>query len=334
MLRRPLLAILAVGMLVVCIPVHAQAQWWVQEQAQVSAVVSVKQTKEYRAVTNWEDGYVEVSAFGTADVKEAVNLPHAYAIAEKSARVRAYEKLAETIGGIQLTADTTLENELLKHSEVRTHMEAFIKGARVVDTKFELLDNGSPMVTVTVGRLLGLPHPGIDQPAPAVPEEPKTVIQVIRPLVEDAEMESPVLKWTPPAEVPPAPTEAPPEKVTQFDPDASYTGLILDARGLSGMPSMSPKILAPDGREVWGTMDVDPAFVISVGIAGWVHSMDGPRGARASSRSGSNPLIVKAVEVRGPAKCNFVVSERDAAIIRKANEKTGFLEKFCVLFIT
>ncbi len=46
-----------------------------------------------------------------------------------------------------------------------------------------------------------------------------------------------------------------------------YTGVVIDARGLGVMPSMSPKIYDNTGNEVYGTMTVDPDYVIEKGIA-------------------------------------------------------------------
>ena len=322
------LAVLAVGTLAFGL------EWWEEETARAtSAVVHVERTTKYEAIVNWEDGYIEVSAFATVDMNEAVNLTHAYSLAAKAARVLAYEQLAETIDGLQLTAETTVENELLKHSEVKTRVDAFIKGARVVDTRYELMEDGAPKVTVTVGRLINLPHPGPSAPPPPAkaPEEPVALTQVLQPVTVAADQEAPKPQYEPPAEVPAPAPQVPTDEAVEFDPNAMYTGLIVDARGLNGMPSMSPKILTQDGKEVWGTVQCSPEFAISYGVAGWVHDMEK---AHLSSRSGDEPLIVKAIEVQGPYRCNFVVSDRVAAIIRKAAENSNFLKMCNVVFIT
>ncbi len=317
-------------------------EWWEEEAARVtSAVVKVERTTKYESIVNFEDGYIQVSAFATADIKEAVNYTHAESMATKTARVLAYEQLAEEIDGLALTADTTVENELLKHSLVQTHVEAFIKGARVIDTKSEMMDDGSPKVTVTVGRLLNLPHPGPTAPPPPaeVPAEPVALTQVLQPVAAAADQETPTPAYVAPAEIPPAePTPAAPPtpqvpaaQLTEFDPSVMYTGLIVDCRGLGGLAAMSPKILTEDGKEVWGTVQCSAEFAISYGIAGWVHNMEK---AHMSARCGDQPLIVKATGVEGPFKCNFVVSDRTAAIIKKAAENSNFLKMCNVIFVT
>ena len=94
---------------------------------------------------------------------------------------------------------------------------------------------------------------------------------------------------------------------------------------------MSPKIRKLDGREVWGTVNVDIDFIEEVGIVGYCRTMEE---AKKSSRCGSNPLIIKAIDrAGGKFYSDPVISDPDAALLLAEDAKSGFLKKYNVIFI-
>jgi hypothetical protein len=106
--------------------------------------------------------------------------------------------------------------------------------------------------------------------------------------------------------------------------DGEFTGLLIDTRGLDVRPAMSPKVYDEDGSEVYGTVKCSPEFAIEVGIAGYPRGMDQ---ALKSPRIGAHPLIVKALR-RGPKfATDIILANSDAARIRDADAKSGFLAK-------
>jgi len=305
--------------------VLAAAEWWEEEE---SPVVQRQVTADTESIINWESGYIQVTGMGTADMATAVNAVQALAMAEDAARVRAYAQLAEIILGFRITSDITVRDGIVEGSEQRMRLDGFIKGARVVaPPEYEWAPDGSPLVRVTVGVRMGKSHPGLEAPAPVMPaagQPPKTLSQAVVPAVIEIEKQTVFEPYQPPA-LPPQPTRE----------VKNYTGLIVNAKGLGGSPSMSPKLLTPDGKEVWGTLMVSPEYAIEYGIAGWARNLDT---ALQVPRSGADPLIIPAVAVRGITdesafKTNFVISEEDAAFVRQMNERTHFLEKCNVVFI-
>lgn len=110
-----------------------------------------------------------------------------------------------------------------------------------------------------------------------------------------------------------------------------YTGLIVDARELGVEPSKSPKIYDTKGREVYGTLNIDPDYVIKVGIVQYENTI---YDAIVHETAGKNPIVVRAVR-RGPHpyKSDIVISEEDAKWIKRANEKSYFLDLLKVVFI-
>src|SRR5205085_12565526 len=100
-----------------------------------------------------------------------------------------------------------------------------------------------------------------------------------------------------------------PESLTPQRPDAPITSLIVETRGLKIERCMSPRLLRTDGSEVWGSVKVDPDWLIAHGIVSYAHSI---AEARRLDRAGNNPLILRAVG-RGSSRFNAdpVLSEAD-----------------------
>lgn len=118
---------------------------------------------------------------------------------------------------------------------------------------------------------------------------------------------------------------------TKFTYDKSHTGLIIDASSLGVQPDMSPKIYDINGTEIYGTIEASSEYVVENGIISYAKDLES---AKQIGRAGNDPLIIKAVS-RGKdlLKSDVVISEKDGYIIRKANEKTKFLDKCNVIII-
>lgn len=93
---------------------------------------------------------------------------------------------------------------------------------------------------------------------------------------------------------------------------------------------MSPKILRPDGSEVWGTFKADYDELQDRGLVAYVHSIDD---ARKSSRCGDNPLMLKAVAVQGKNSTDPVISDDDGKLLLDENKIGCFLDKLNVIFV-
>lgn len=320
-----LLTMLVVSCVLVC-PTMAM-QWWEEEQ---SGVVQRTQGVDpggvaYEVTTNWEDGFVQVEAIGTADIQKAVNSAQAKVMAEDAARVRAYAQLAEAVSGFNISSDITVENGLVGRSVQRMQLSTFLKGAKVVGSETVWLPDGTPLSTVKVGILLARAHPGIGGPAPVPSERPASLAEVIRPVVQGVEQQ--VESETP---LRPFVAPEPPALTTR------YTGLIIDARGLDATPSLAPKIFTQDGSAVWTFANADPDYAVLYGVVDWMHDM---ATARSRPRVGETPMVISARRVVGPKpdtlfKSDFIISDQDAAFLLEANKATHFLEKCAVAIIT
>lgn len=312
LIQTPLLT----GVLIVC------GGFALAPQQKEKVTVEVKATIERlteNARLNWTQGYIE--AVGEAVYPENTPKNQARLMARRGAILDAQRNLLESLEGVHLTAETTMKNSVLVSDVVRTRVEGFIKGAVVIHER----DKGD-----TYEVTMRLPLGEIAALAQQVQREPEQ-FGLNKEQVE---------AWSPP--VIPAEKIRIPEKTPDVRPmrlkvehEKPYTGLIVDCRGLGLRRSMSPKIRRADGSEVWGTVKVDPDFVIQYGIVAY---LDGSQMRYLQSpeivkRIGDNPLVIRAIGVAGAAPTDPVISNEDAERLLEADRRYGFLKEFRVLFL-
>jgi len=114
-----------------------------------------------------------------------------------------------------------------------------------------------------------------------------------------------------------------------------FTSLIVDATGFKMTKSMTAKLFRKDGSEVWGTLskltDEQYSILEDRGMVGFVATLDE---AKANSRAGKNPLIIKAEGCIGSNQsADPVVSDADADQLLSENSKYKFLDNFNVIFV-
>ncbi len=110
----------------------------------------------------------------------------------------------------------------------------------------------------------------------------------------------------------------------------TFTGLIVDARGLGIKPAMAPKVLNEDGKEVYGSAWINRDWAVREGMAGYLKD---PLQAQQNPRVTDKPLLVKAVKASGDARVDVVISNADASMIHGATQNLSFLEKCKVIIL-
>lgn len=255
---------------------------------------------------NWNNGVnSDIEAIGIG--MPPVNMPsiRANALARRAAIVDAYRQLAETVQGVQVDAETTMKDLSIESDIVRTKTQALINGARIVEEKANL--DGSYTVK------LSIPLYGVKSVASIViPEANKTLLPDELPKITDDYVASVGLK----------------------DYKSIYTGVIIDASGLGLEGTFSPIIFDTNGRAIYGMRSIDKDFAISHGMVEYYNDL---HKASVNSRAGVNPLMVKAVSVRGGGNSinnvNVVISIEDGDKILYANESSNMLEEKAVVFV-
>jgi hypothetical protein len=233
----------------------------------------------------------------------------------RAAKVEALRNLLETVKGIYLTSETTVENAMVSNDMITTKVEGAIRGFTVVDTRYMStgdveVDVEVPLTGIIMDALLpqqfgggvlttgGAVCPTCGQPWPAG-----------RPM--------PGMSQTPGTAMP-------------STTGGAFTGLIIDARGLGIRPAMAPKILDEQGNEVYGSKFVSREYAVDIGMVGYEKDVNR---ARTNERVTDNPLIVKGVQAGGPNKTDVIISAADAGTIHGAAASMNFLQHCKVMFI-
>ena len=109
-----------------------------------------------------------------------------------------------------------------------------------------------------------------------------------------------------------------------------FTGMVVDARGMRAVPVLAPRILDENLEEVFGPAYVSREFAVQNGMARYT---TGIGQAKFDQRVSDNPLIVKALKVLWPGRCDFIISNADAAKLKSASEHLKFLKECKVIIV-
>jgi hypothetical protein len=242
---------------------------------------------------NWSTGTVTAVGIGAPPPNPA-NMAQARAMARRAAITVARRNLLELTQGVQVDSITLAKDFIVQSDIIRTSIQGVVRNAQVIDTAY--MSDGS--VEVTMVMSLNGEFANVMLPPPPIGTE------------------------GPPPIMPPTGTEGPPSMV--------FTGLVLDARGLGARPAMAPKILDESGKEVYGSAMVNREFAVQQGMVGYAKDVNA---AQTNGRVTDKPVTIKVLRVSGPAKCDLVISNSDAARILGAAENLSFLQKCRVMVV-
>ena len=117
-------------------------------------------------------------------------------------------------------------------------------------------------------------------------------------------------------------------EVTTDKQHVTYSGVIVDCRGLGLQTAASPVIKTESGKIIYGDKDLDFDKINEIGMALYATTMQ-----ESVSRAGTSPLIVRAIGV-DKMKSNPILTNADAKRVVSANEESGFFKKLNVVFLT
>ena len=272
----------------------------------IMAIILFAVSGKVDAAPNWNTNKIQVTGMGVANPQMAKTPAHAAMLARRAAVVDAYRQLAEVVNGVNVDAETTVEQMMLTSDVVRTKINAVIKGAVIVSEGE--LSGGGYSVTMELplfGGSGGLAETVIERP------------MGIEPFPMPAPDYRPPVDYTPPT-------------IPDYQPTYSggnYTGLVVDCRGIGRLnPVMSPVIKNANGEKIYGHKNLDYDRIIVEGMATYAQSMS------QASRAGSNPLIVRAIALEDH-NANPVLSREDADMVLYHNNQSHFLENIAVVFL-
>lgn len=212
----------------------------------------------------------------------------------RAAELDALRQILETVKGMRLSSETTVENYMLTSDVIRTRVNGVARNfQRVGDPVY--LDDGSIEVTVEMA-LTGTGH----------------FYDVVLP--QRMGGAQPVYQKPP----------------SNFGDGSAYTGLIVDARGLGVRPAITPQILSESGDVVYGSDIVDRDWAIQNGMVGYAKSLEN---ARENDRVGANPIVIKAENATGANRTDVVIDDLQARILHGIAKHYTFLNQGRVIFL-
>jgi hypothetical protein len=259
---------------------------------------------------DWTSGNLKVTGSGAPPSKGSAAQKRL--MARRAAVADGYRQMAELINGVRVDSETIVKDFVTESDTIKVKVSALIKGAQIGDTRY--LSDGSVEVDMRLGMYGANSLSSVIQPT----------------FLEEHKQEQ--ITPTPTRTAVPTPVKTPtiPDEPV-VDSGDSYTGLIIDCKGLGVAPGMSPMIMDSNGKEVYiGDRPIDPDMVVQIGIVGYLKTMSE---ARASSRVGKNPLVIRASRAGGKTKVDAVISSSQAQMLLQADSRKSFLAESKVVFI-
>ena len=245
---------------------------------------------------DWNSGIIRAVGMAAGKSGEKrVNLARAQA--RRAARMDAERNLAEQVGGVQVSSESSIRDFELEYDVVRTSIEAIVKNMQEVGEP-RFYDDGVCEIVLELS-LFGA-NSSLSEAA-------------FLPFKDEVKVAFP----------------QPSSTSTGVNTVSSYTGLVIDCSGLVLHPVMSPVIKNDKGQTIYGHQNIDYDKIVEFGMASYASSVNDQA---VTKRAGSNPIIVKAVSV-DDHNINPVISISDSDAILIANQRDHFLDNCAVVFV-
>ena len=243
---------------------------------------------------NWQDQIIRSTGIGAPNPAHPLAAQRAGAL--ETAKKVALRNLLETVKGVAINSETTIENAMMSSDVITTKVSGIVRNFKIVDTRY--MSDGSVEVDVEV------PLSGV-------------LSDAFLPMQQGMPM---------------APGQGYPlGPAAGFQPmNQVFTGLIIDARGIGLRPAMAPKIVDEMGNEVYGTGFVSRDYAVQIGVVGYDKDINR---AQKNERVTDNPLVIKGIKVSGTNKTDVVISNNDAQNVLNAGKNLNFMEQCKVMII-
>ena len=237
-------------------------------------------------------------------------------LSRRAAVLNAYRALTEEINGVHITAETTIESQIVSGDIIKTKVFGLIQGAEILSEEFS--EDGTGCVVV-----MGIAIYGGENSLASVVFKPGDKKNF------------------------PAPKNF-------SSATGNYTGLVIDCSDVNLTPVLSPVIRGNDNQSIYSCDNLAYDKILANGIVGYAMTKNEKKSALVSytaliekkflllssanekidlSRAGSNPLVIKATSVSDDFTCP-VVSDDDADKILAENQASHFLDEGSVVFVS
>ncbi len=249
------------------------------------------------AVTNWEEQVVQARGYGVAPEKIRSE-SQALILAREAAITVAQRRLLGKIKGVQIDSEQRVKNAQVQSDVITKQVQGIIRGARIVKEK-KIADNAYQVVMEV--KFYG--NNGL--------------MKAVFPRLKEAADDS--LEQT--GSEPQGEVEA---------ETGDYTGVVITTVGLQVEPALAPKIYSTAGKLIYGLETIEPQGVVDRGLVGYTRSL---AAAKANSRVGEQPLILKAQQVRGSYRTDLVLAAAEARQLQQVGKRNNIFAKHKIIIV-
>ena len=252
---------------------------------------------------NWSKGLLISSGVAAPPAKKEIKKPQAFEEALGQARALALQHMRDIVLKTRINSSSLVGTVVATNDIMMTRVESLVTNAKAV--KQEYLSDGTVEVTMQMPM-----YGGFSQLV--LPEEIKQ-IEPIKTVTNGNDKSENVLQES------------------RSDIEAkTYTGIVVDARGIQFSPAMAPVIVDEKMREVYGSAFVSREFAVQQGMSGYSRDF---QTAGQDPRVSGNPLMVKGLGTAVNSPSTIIISNADASKIKSASEHISFLKKCRVMIV-
>ncbi|MDQ7799037.1 MAG: LPP20 family lipoprotein [Candidatus Edwardsbacteria bacterium] len=257
------------------------------------ALAQVEQQVQGAGMVDWTTQAVKSTGIGAINPKLPPSAQRKNAL--RAAQLDAMRNMMETLNGVLLTSETTVENAMMSSDIIKTRVEGIVRNFRFT-SKPRYMSDGS--VEIDMEMLLN-----------------QKVGDALYP--ETMGGKTPTF-----ASLPSDFNSQEPEK---------YTGLIIDATGTDAVPAMVPNVLDESGEGIYGQDFVPREAAVKNGVAIYAKSVEEAR--RNVEKVGTNPLVIMAVRSSGLNKADLVISDGDVEKAALIADNTDIYDNCKVIIV-
>jgi hypothetical protein len=241
---------------------------------------------------NWQDQIIRSTGIGAPNPKMPLAAQRAGAL--EAAKRIALRNILETVKGMAINSETTVENAMMSSDVINTQVSGIVRNFRVAATRYMSTGDVEVDVEIPLSGILTdalLPgQQGVMMPGQNFPIDPS------------------------------------------FLPQQSgvFTGLIIDARGTGLRPAIAPRVLDEQGNEVYGSGYVSRDYAVQIGVIGYEKDVNR---ARLNERVADSPLIITGIKASGTNRTDVVITNPDAQMVIAAAKNLNFMEQCKVMII-
>ena len=316
----------------------------------IAARLPAQQPERYAIeplVSQLADGYIDwtqhaLFAYGDGTAPAAASDPVQQRLhGLRNARDAAFSNMRQLIGQVRLNADTQLQDAGLDRNfqdlvRVVIGSQGEDQGRYRIAVRLLLLGDFAaavlPQVEPIDPRSYDLSH--FDDSAAA----PTTTDSLTAPTTADSQtpdtadsLETPDTADS--LETPAVANSLAADELVFFVPEAPYTGLLVDVRGLGLQPSIAPRVLSAVGHVIHGAATVDRRLAADYGVAGYDDDIDRAYKSERLGGEAANPFVVRATGTAGRYSGDAILDNFDATQVLQADEAGDFLRQGRVTFL-